>query len=670
MESIPRFESSMGTDPEEWLKQFRLIAKLNKWDAADWVDLAQLKLGKRELVWYKKNVATFSDWVTFTVEFKSKFASAEQGYVSYDKLKEIKQENYESIEELEFALESALSKAGIEDTNAKYNWLVSSLSSDIKIKVRDNNLQTWDAVVKWIADREKDVEKEGKQASLSRKVNSGSGEYKEILERMEQLSLNLLSKVDEAVEKKFFESRRNRYQRTYPRVVTCFHCRKEGHKKYECPKLKEAEDKSESKYTKNVNFLELAHEDISPMEILAVQRRAPGNKQSTPYTRKEAVKIQDSADTVVNNKYVPNAELSMQIEDPDPARNKVSYRPKNNLKQEKFKQEIEQDNVAEASKTKVKTEIKMAEGIEPFSLVDQLAKWNPTISFPQLMSVAPSLNSEMISLCKKTKKQEINELKFARPRTTNCRIIVTVYNKEIWAVVDTGAACSVATPRMVEGWGLIMDEENDQVIITADGMRHHSLGTVRDIPLRIGNNRFTTNLTIMQRKDDSLILGMDWLMRHQAQLNIKDSELRLPLERIMLIVPLHTQDVPGYEECEESELFLMLKENQSPVDDSLKYSDPRIEAMKADNSDIFASDLEQLTQTDQAEHRIILKDDTPIKLKPYRIPHHLYTKITGRVARWAMMLRNYDYTIEHCPGKTNPADALSRLVSKDAEESP
>ncbi|OMH78931.1 Retrovirus-related Pol polyprotein from transposon [Zancudomyces culisetae] len=37
------------------------------------------------------------------------------------------------------------------------------------------------------------------------------------------------------------------------------------------------------------------------------------------------------------------------------------------------------------------------------------------------------------------------------------------------------------------------------------------------------------------------------------------------------------------------------------------------------------------------------------------------TEITGRVARWAMILRNYNYTITHCPGKYNPADALSRL---------
>ncbi|OMH78934.1 Retrovirus-related Pol polyprotein from transposon [Zancudomyces culisetae] len=44
------------------------------------------------------------------------------------------------------------------------------------------------------------------------------------------------------------------------------------------------------------------------------------------------------------------------------------------------------------------------------------------------------------------------------------------------------------------------------------------------------------------------------------------------------------------------------------------------------------------------------------------------SEITGRVARWAIILRNYDYTITHCPGKNNPADAVTRLEQEKIEE--
>ncbi|OMH82883.1 Retrovirus-related Pol polyprotein from transposon, partial [Zancudomyces culisetae] len=45
-------------------------------------------------------------------------------------------------------------------------------------------------------------------------------------------------------------------------------------------------------------------------------------------------------------------------------------------------------------------------------------------------------------------------------------------------------------------------------------------------------------------------------------------------------------------------------------------------------------------------------------------------EITGRLARWAMILRNYDYDLEHIAGSTNPADILSRNPLTVANEEP
>src|SRR5207253_1272706 len=36
---------------------------------------------------------------------------------------------------------------------------------------------------------------------------------------------------------------------------------------------------------------------------------------------------------------------------------------------------------------------------------------------------------------------------------------------------------------------------------------------------------------------------------------------------------------------------------------------------------------------------------------------------TSRLTRWALVLQEYDFEIQHCPGKTNSvADALSRII--------
>ncbi|OMH80148.1 hypothetical protein AX774_g6423 [Zancudomyces culisetae] len=254
MDNIPRFEVANEINPTEWLNQFRLVAKLNKWDQDDWIDLVQLKLGRKELIWYKKNIGKFTDWTTFTVEFKDKFVSEEQGYMSYDKLKAIRQENYNSVEELEYALEEALSNAGIEENQAKFNWLVSSLKPEVKVKIRERKITLWDDVVNMLAEAEKHNLMDNQQ-SLSRETNytkdnrdqvltrnesgnsSSNINYQDMLHKMEEWSVNILTKVDEAVERRlrlvqYGNKSRPRYP---PRQVRCFNCQKIGHKRHECP---------------------------------------------------------------------------------------------------------------------------------------------------------------------------------------------------------------------------------------------------------------------------------------------------------------------------------------------------------------------------------------------------------------------------------------------------
>jgi len=52
-------------------------------------------------------------------------------------------------------------------------------------------------------------------------------------------------------------------------------------------------------------------------------------------------------------------------------------------------------------------------------------------------------------------------------------------------------------------------------------------------------------------------------------------------------------------------------------------------------------------------------------LKYFREPH----KLNGRQARWYLKLQDYDFTLQHIPGKTNTkADILSRREKVDTKE--
>jgi len=52
-------------------------------------------------------------------------------------------------------------------------------------------------------------------------------------------------------------------------------------------------------------------------------------------------------------------------------------------------------------------------------------------------------------------------------------------------------------------------------------------------------------------------------------------------------------------------------------------------------------------------------------LKYFKDPH----KLNGRQARWYLKLQDYDFTLQHIPGKTNvKADILSRREKVDTKE--
>ncbi|OMH79138.1 hypothetical protein AX774_g7458 [Zancudomyces culisetae] len=71
--------------------------------------------------------------------------------------------------------------------------------------------------------------------------------------------------------------------------------------------------------------------------------------------------------------------------------------------------------------------------------------------------------------------------------------------------------------RVNQKLGLGYQQDASQMIISADGDKHASLGKVYDVPVRIGRQVFNADLTIMERYDQSLILGTDWLIRSRQK---------------------------------------------------------------------------------------------------------------------------------------------------------
>ncbi|OMH83718.1 hypothetical protein AX774_g2772 [Zancudomyces culisetae] len=276
---------------------------------------------------------------------------------------------------------------------------------------------------------------------------------------------------------------------------------------------------------------------------------------------------------------------------------------------------------------KAKYVTKISENTTPFNMVEELNQFYPKISFTQLLEASPTLTAELNTLCKKVKKLDVNEIRVLPQKISNCKVIVSDFNKKYWAVVDTGAACSVTTTTLAEQWGIEPDEWQRQVIVTADGSRHSTCGILNRVPQKISNYTLEAELVIMNRKDDMLILGTDWLYRHHGIVDPRSSELKIQAQLNLLIITMQTISEKPQQNTYDSEIYLMVKGDDKEKSTVEKYDDERLTKFKEEFKDIFVDDINELTQTDLAEHRIELNDETPIKQRPYRIPHHMQLKV-------------------------------------------
>ncbi|KAF9402767.1 hypothetical protein BGZ94_004831 [Podila epigama] len=75
------------------------------------------------------------------------------------------------------------------------------------------------------------------------------------------------------------------------------------------------------------------------------------------------------------------------------------------------------------------------------------------------------------------------------------------------------------------GYGLEPDQAYGQLLVTADGKRHQTLGLCSNLPVKIAGVTLPAATVVMDRAEKVLLLGMTWMKRHGIQLDLRDSML-------------------------------------------------------------------------------------------------------------------------------------------------
>ncbi|PVU87797.1 hypothetical protein BB560_006434, partial [Smittium megazygosporum] len=107
--------------------RFELLSRLNGWDKKDQIALIQLCLGRKEMICYRRNKDMFVSWSILKNLFEEKFESRESGWMAWNKIQKLKQQDFKSITNLEVELEELFIKAKIDDERVEFNCLLNFL---------------------------------------------------------------------------------------------------------------------------------------------------------------------------------------------------------------------------------------------------------------------------------------------------------------------------------------------------------------------------------------------------------------------------------------------------------------------------------------------------------------------------------------------------------------
>ncbi|GJS37313.1 putative reverse transcriptase domain-containing protein [Tanacetum coccineum] len=143
------------------------------------------------------------------------------------------------------------------------------------------------------------------------------------------------------------------------------------------------------------------------------------------------------------------------------------------------------------------------------------------------------------------------------------------------------------------------------VIEVADGKKVEVDRIIRDCKLELGTSLFTIDLIPLGHRSFDVIVGVDWLFKHKAEIVCHEKVVRIPLESGE-ILRVQGERTPG-----------IAKALSNVKVDEPKFSDISI---VRDFVEVFPEDLSRLPPQRQVEFRIdLVLGATPVAKSPYRL---------------------------------------------------
>ncbi|KAG9285163.1 hypothetical protein G9A89_004378 [Geosiphon pyriformis] len=132
----------------------------------------------------------------------------------------------------------------------------------------------------------------------------------------------------------------------------------------------------------------------------------------------------------------------------------------------------------------------------------------------------------------------------------------TVEGKPIRLILDSGSAGSIITYQLIQQLKRNIDRPAQTVIVTADGIKKTPVGEIDDFPFSIDGIIIPVKVLVMDAPQYQALVGNDWLLKANANLNWKTQELKISYQGQYTIVPATCEKALVFEFEEKKEMPL------------------------------------------------------------------------------------------------------------------
>ncbi|KAG9287871.1 hypothetical protein G9A89_017466 [Geosiphon pyriformis] len=132
----------------------------------------------------------------------------------------------------------------------------------------------------------------------------------------------------------------------------------------------------------------------------------------------------------------------------------------------------------------------------------------------------------------------------------------TVKKKPIHLILDSGLAGSIITYQLMQQLKQNIDKPAQTIIVTADGMKKTPVGEIDNFPFTIDGIIILVKVFIMDAPQYQALVGNDWLLKTNANLNWETQELTISYQGQYTIV---------FAICEKAPVFEFEKEKKMPL---------------------------------------------------------------------------------------------------------